>query len=137
MSAETRAAEVLADEEREAIDRASSVLGWQHLARYSGQSQEWLDLTLAAMVRSVFAVRLAARDDREGETVWTVAYDGEPKMGGGHHTIRQGEFRCREDAEYAFSVMTSRSGRAPKPNMRIESRTVTEWSPVTADAQPR
>lgn len=50
--AERLAAMRLTDGEREGIDRASSVLGWQHLVRYSGMSREWLDLTLAAMVRS-------------------------------------------------------------------------------------
>ena len=43
------------EDEREALDRASSVFGWQHLARYSGMSTEWLDVTLLAIVRSALA----------------------------------------------------------------------------------
>ena len=46
---------LLTEEEQEAVDRAALVFGWQHLARYSGQSDEWLERTLAAMVRTALA----------------------------------------------------------------------------------
>jgi hypothetical protein len=56
--------DVPTQEEREALDRASSVFGWQHLARYSGMSAEWLNLTLLAIVRSALAAHI-----RVGESV--------------------------------------------------------------------
>ena len=39
---------------------ARHVFGWQHLSRYSRQSPEWLEATLAAMVRA--AVNAAAEN---------------------------------------------------------------------------
>lgn len=46
--------DTLTDTEREAevVDRMATVFGWQHLARYSGQTSEWLNLTLGAMARA-------------------------------------------------------------------------------------
>lgn len=39
-----------------AAEDAARIFGWQHLARYSGQSPEWLEKTLAAMVAAVVPV---------------------------------------------------------------------------------
>ena len=58
--------------------------------------------------------------------VWTVAYDGTPMMDG-PQVIRQGEFASRELADGALLIVSSRSKQAPKKNLRIETRMVSDW----------
>ena len=58
--------------------------------------------------------------------VWTVAYDGDPMMDG-PQVIRQGEFTSRELVSQAIVIVAARSARAPKKNLRIETRMVSDW----------
>lgn len=73
-------------------------------------------------------------DAREQRQVWAVVYDGDtPHMDGTHPAIRMAEQDDLERAEAALAVVQARSLRAPKRNLRIETRFVTEW----AAADPR
>lgn len=69
------------------------------------------------------------RDDTAPAMRWeyTIAWDGEPKMGGGNHRQQMGTFHNVDEARAAFKLVESRSKHAPKPNLRIERRQVTEW----------
>jgi hypothetical protein len=62
--------------------------------------------------------------------VYTVAWDGEPSMSGPPHRHGMGEFQTLERARDALRVVRGRTERAPKPNLRIERRYVTEWEEI-------
>lgn len=47
--------------ERAARDRMARVMGWQHLVKYAGMSEEWMDRVLGALAR-------AALEDAASET---------------------------------------------------------------------
>lgn len=59
--------------------------------------------------------------------VWCVVYDSDtPNMDGSHNPIRMAE----QDLDWArrnYDLLVERSQRAPKRNLRIETRHVTEW----------
>ena len=59
--------------------------------------------------------------------VWCVVYDSDtPFMDGTHPPCRMAE-QSHEQAETNLRFMQERSVRAPKRNLRIETRFVTEW----------
>lgn len=95
-------------EEQEAVDRASLVFGWQHLARYSGQSGEWLEATLTAMVRAVLAARTAQPEGVE-RVEWGVRVGADVRVMDPRHVRYQ----------------ASLSGGA-----EVVRRTVTTYAPV-------
>lgn len=65
----------------------------------------------------------------ETQQVWCVAYDDDkPRMDGSHGVIHMGEWTSREEAGRAYLVVAQRSRQAPKKNLRIETRFVSEWS---------
>lgn len=45
----------------------------------------------------------------------------------GPHTIHMGEFTKKSQADYALQLTRDRSKRAPKRNLRIQRRLVSEW----------
>lgn len=62
--------------------------------------------------------------------VWAVVYDSDtPYMDGTHQPLRMAE-QDFETAQRNFAVVQERSARAPKRNLRIETRFVTEWVPA-------
>lgn len=63
--------------------------------------------------------------------VWCVVYDSDtPFMDGTHPPLRMAD-QSLEQAERNLEVMQSRPARAPKRNLRIETRFVSEWTRVT------
>lgn len=68
--------------------------------------------------------------------VYVIAYDGEPSMSGAPHRQQvSSEFASLSVAEHALKIVAARSKHAPKPNLRIETRTVSEWETVGGDAK--
>lgn len=63
----------------------------------------------------------------EATQVWCVVYDGDPRMDGSHEAIRTHEVRSVHLATAMREVIESRSLNAPKSNLRIETRFVSEW----------
>jgi len=59
--------------------------------------------------------------------VWCVRYDGDPRMDGSHEAIRTHEVLSRDLAISMRELMLTRSVQAPKPNLRIETRMVSDW----------
>lgn len=65
--------------------------------------------------------------------IWCVAYDSDtPNMDGSHNAVRMSEVASLESAEAALRIVADRSLRAPKRNLRIETRFVTDWTHVTS-----
>ncbi len=63
--------------------------------------------------------------------VWSVVYDSDtPYMDGTHQPLRMAE-QTLEQAERNFEVVRSRSRYAPKRDLRIETRFVSEWTRVS------
>jgi hypothetical protein len=63
--------------------------------------------------------------------VWAVVYDSDtPFMDGTHQPLRMAE-QTRKQAERNLDVVRARSVRAPKRNLRIETRFVSEWEEAT------
>lgn len=89
---------------------------------------------VAGAYRAHVAQQIAALLPPATETrqVWCVAYDSDtPSMDGTHPPQRMAE-QTLEQAERNLGVLRSRS-RAPKRNLRIETRWVTEWEEVAGD----
>lgn len=63
---------------------------------------------------------------------FTVAWDDEPKMGGGNHRRRTGSYPRFEDAELMLGIVKARSNHAPKHGLRIERRVVGQWIATSA-----
>lgn len=61
--------------------------------------------------------------------VWCVAYDGSLTMEGPQR-IRTGSWKTLAEAQQALEVVKSRSHYAPKANLSIETRFVSEWITV-------
>lgn len=60
--------------------------------------------------------------------VYRIAWDGEPKMGGGFHVASVGtEFYSAADVLAAIDRSLSLRG---KPGLRVETRLVSEWEVV-------
>ena len=59
--------------------------------------------------------------------VWCVAYQDDVPYMDGPRTIRVGECASLEAAEANLKIVQSRSGNAPKQDLRIETRSVGEW----------
>ena len=69
--------------------------------------------------------------EQELRQVWCVAYDDDvPRMDGSHNTLRTREVGALEEAQEHLRILADRSLRAPKKNVRIETRFVTDWVAV-------
>ena len=68
------------------------------------------------------------------QQVWCVAYDDETPYMDGPRRHRVGEWKTREQAEESLEVLRSRSARAPKINLTIETRWVSAWEEEVSDA---
>jgi hypothetical protein len=64
---------------------------------------------------------------RELSEEYALVYDGDPYMDGTHERCETGRFTTREAAENGYIIVSERSARAPKPNLRIERRLVSPW----------
>lgn len=60
-------------------------------------------------------------------TEYTIAWDGEPKMGGGCHRCSGGSFASLDEARAALRRAPSFHDRQ---NVRIERREITAWEVV-------
>ena len=66
----------------------------------------------------------------EVRTVYRLVWDGEPKMGGGHHIMSLAqEFDTFDEAKRAKQVLLD--FKTQKPGLRIQKRKVTMWEAVT------
>lgn len=67
-------------------------------------------------------------------TVYDVAWDGDPKMGGGHHVIHTHEMHSYSEAATIadmYEEMDSTNNLdSRKQNLRIRIRKVTDWKDV-------
>ena len=63
----------------------------------------------------------------EFEQTWCVAYDDPTPRMDGPAATRVGQFHSLAAAQQALALVESRSQRAPKRNLRIETRRVTPW----------
>jgi len=64
--------------------------------------------------------------------VWCVAYDSDtPNMDGSHNAVRMHEVPSLDAVQAALRIVEERSLRAPKRNLRIETRMVSDWTRVT------
>jgi hypothetical protein len=96
---------------------------------------------LAALIRSIEAAKADLRattthedDMSEQRQVWCVAYDSDtPNMDGSVTPVRMAEMP-EERAIASLEILRVRSSRAPKRNLRIETRWVTPWTPTTHEA---
>lgn len=69
-------------------------------------------------------------DRTESRRVWCVVYDSPtPNMDGSATPLRMAE-QSREQAERNYAFMLRQERVAPKRNLRIETRLVTEWTRV-------
>lgn len=59
--------------------------------------------------------------------VWCIAYEGPTPSMSGPFTTRMGEWTIKDDADKALDIVRRRSERSPKKNLRVQSRTVSEW----------
>lgn len=63
--------------------------------------------------------------------MWCVAYDSDtPNMDGSHNPVRMHEVASLESAQAALQIVRDRSLRAPKRDLRIETRFVTEYARI-------
>lgn len=93
------------------VDETHSVFPWARVA--------------TAVVDAVIPV---LTDELSEEYV--LVYDGDPMMDGTHERRETGRFTRRADAERGYIIVSERSVRAPKPNLRIERRLVGPWEVV-------
>ena len=61
---------------------------------------------------------------------YAIVHDGDPYMDGTHERRETGRFTSLESAQRGFVVVSERSVRAPKANLRIERRLVGPWEVV-------
>lgn len=69
-------------------------------------------------------------EEEELSEEYVLVYDGDPYMDGTHERRETGRFTSLESAQRGFVVVSERSVRAPKANLRIERRLVGPWEVV-------
>lgn len=67
------------------------------------------------------------------QTVYRLVWDGDPKMGGGHHEMSLSmEFSTFDEVKKAKKILLQQEPySSPKPGLRIQKRKVTMWEAVT------
>ena len=66
---------------------------------------------------------------------YEIVCDGDPRMDGSHERWTLGRFNSLDAARDAMRLVILRSERAPKENLRIERRRVTQWEVVDESSQ--
>ena len=94
----------------------------QDLAAAHGALDEAIE---ALWERDVARPEVAALTDE-----YAIVHDGDPKMDGGHEHRVIGRFTTLEQVKAQMPGVIARSKWAPKSNLRIEHRRVTEWTVV-------
>ncbi|MDP9011133.1 MAG: hypothetical protein M3O41_00490 [Pseudomonadota bacterium] len=62
------------------------------------------------------------------QRVYRVVWDGEPSMSGLPHVMSTHEFSSLDEATRALDMLDRRGG-GERPNIRVQTRKVTEWVP--------
>lgn len=74
-----------------------------------------------------YIATMAVLDAQNLSEEYVIVHDGDPKMDGTYERREIGRFTRRVEAERAFVLVSERSVRAPKQNLRIERRLVSPW----------